>query len=161
MQDGNADGPVLATLGASPLRRMTGVAVVGCLGLFLVWLAMTVPDAGAGFRAFMIAGGGLALYCALRLWHATAARLELTPDMLGASDGRCLAHTDDIQAVSRGTFAFKPSNGFVLTLSDPGTFAWAPGLWWRIGRRVGVGGVTDPASGRALAERIALIVAER
>ena len=56
--------------------------------------------------------------------------------------------------MDRGAFAFKPSNGFMLKLSRKGPFAWEPGIWWRIGRRVGVGGVTPGTPAKVMAEMI-------
>jgi hypothetical protein len=38
---------------------------------------------------------------------------------------------------------------------------YAPGLWWRAGRRVAVGGVTSRAEGKAVAELINVMLAER
>jgi hypothetical protein len=40
-----------------------------------------------------------------------------------------LARIDEIASLDRGTFAFKPSNGFLLRLSRKGTRVWRPGLW--------------------------------
>ncbi|MBL4559156.1 MAG: hypothetical protein JKP98_25190 [Rhodobacteraceae bacterium] len=67
----------------------------------------------------------------------------------------------EIERVDRGALAFKPSGGFVLHLAAPGTAGWAPGLWWRVGRRLGVGGATNPMEGRAMADIIAVRIALR
>ncbi len=109
----------------------------------------------------MVAMGLGALWMARRMWRATAASLVLTPDALLSSDGRVLAEMDDIVAVARGAFAFKPSNGFTLTLRRPGPFVWEPGLWWRVGRRVGVGGVTPGTPARFMAELMQERIAKR
>ena len=39
--------------------------------------------------------------------------------------------------------------------------AWAPGMWWRVGRRVGVGGLTGGAESRAVADALAAMLVER
>jgi len=91
----------------------------------------------------------------------TAVHLELTEDELRDSRGRLLARIADIKGIERGTFAFKPSSGFLLRLNAPADRAWAPGLWWRFGRSVGVGGVTGSREGKYMAETIAALLSER
>ncbi len=156
--DGDAEpGLVLA---ASAGRRGIGVASIAALGGMLLWFAASQSPALL-WQVAMVAMGLGALWMARRMWRATAAYLVLTPDALLSSDGRVLAEMDDIVAVARGAFAFKPSNGFTLTLRRPGPFAWEPGLWWRIGRRVGVGGVTPGTPARFMAELMQERIAKR
>ena len=147
-------------LSASAGRRAIGVGSVALLGVIMLYLAI-VQSPGPGWRLFMVGFAGLALWMAQRMWHATAHRLELTPDGLRSSDGRVIAAMQDIVAVDRGVFAFKPSNGFMVRLSRKGPFAWEPGLWWRIGRRVGVGGVTHRTPAKMMAEMMEMRIAQR
>jgi len=112
----------------------------------------------AGAEAVLPLGGAL---LPLRLWRATDRRIVLTRGGLFDSDGRCIARLADIAEVDRGVFAFKPSGGFVLRLTHAPGRDWAPGLWWRLGHRLGVGGVTGNMQGRAMAEMIALVLADR
>jgi hypothetical protein len=93
--------------------------------------------------------------------RATARRLELTREALCDDQGRVLTTVANIRSVDRGVFALKPSSGFRLVLNAPGSSAWAPGLWWRIGRNLGVGGVTSGAEGKYMAEVVAAMIAER
>ena len=93
--------------------------------------------------------------------RATAHSLELTESVLRSTDGRILAEISDVKSIDRGLFAFKPSNGFLVTLRKPKARAWAPGLWWRVGRRVGVGGVTDAGQTKFLAEILTAMIAVR
>ena len=74
------------------------------------------------------------------------------------SSGTVLARIDEIRSVVRGTFALKPSNGFTLVLNSKKPRAWMPGLWWRLGRRVGVGGVTNAGQAKFMAERISMMI---
>ena len=62
--------------------------------------------------------------------------------------GPSLHNLKNIARVERGLFAFKPSNGFLILLNNPMSRAWHPGLWWRFGRRIGIGGVTPQAEGK-------------
>ena len=102
--------------------------------------------------------GAVALWLARQIWRATGRSLALTPAGIYDSDGRCLCVLDNVARVERGAFAFKPANGFVVHLKTPMARVWAPGLWWRVGRRLGVGGVTPAGPGRAMADMLALRV---
>ncbi|MCZ6663693.1 MAG: hypothetical protein O7B81_00130 [Gammaproteobacteria bacterium] len=46
----------------------------------------------------------------------------------------------------------KPTNGFVVRARNSMPAAWTPGIWWRLGRRIGVGGLTGGGEGEAMAE---------
>ncbi|SMY08588.1 hypothetical protein [Flavimaricola marinus] len=151
---------VLLRLAPSAGRRVMAVATIYLLGALLIWMALAQPPA-LGWAVFLIALGAFILWAAERMRRATSMRLELTEEGLRDSSGRVLADWDEIAKVERGTFAFKPSNGFVLILKEKGPGAWAPGLYWRIGRRVGVGGVTPMRETKFMGEQIALSLAQR
>jgi hypothetical protein len=152
---------ILATLHPSPARRVMGIGSLTVFGGLLMTIAVMRPPADLGGQAFLLGLGAGALYLSWRMLKATTGRLELTADVLRDSKGSVLAHVADIRSVERGTFAFKPSSGFMLRLEAPGTRAWAPGLWWRLGRSVGVGGVTGSSEGKYMAEVIAALLSER
>ncbi len=146
-------------------RRAMAVGMLAGLGALLLALAVAAPPRAVILLAFLLGCGAGALLLALRLHGATGRGLRYAGGVLseGGADGRMIARLEDIEGVDRGVFAFKPSNGFLLILrrGAPGGRAWAPGLWWRVGRRVGVGGVMRAAEARALAEVIALQIAAR
>jgi len=111
----------------------------------------------------LLAMGGLALWMADKMRRATAGAIELTATELRDSDGTVIARVEDIIGLDRGVFAFKPSNGFLLR-TKPGTGGdriWRPGLWWRIGRRIGVGGMTPGSQTKFMSEIISAMMAER
>jgi hypothetical protein len=135
--------------------------MLGLLGAILLWVALATPPSAPGWSLFLLAFGAVAIFGGWRLWQATAPGLVLTGDGLVDTTGRTIARLDEIVAVERGMLAFKPSNGFLLRLSRPAPRHWSPGLWWRLGRRVGVGGVTGAGETRAMADLIALALAER
>jgi hypothetical protein len=155
------DAPVLARLHASPVRRPVGLAFLVALGAILVWVSFARPPQELGWRLVLLATGALALWLAERMRRATRGRLELSREALCDESGRVVARVDQIRAVDRGAFAFKPSGGFLLKLSAAPGAAWQPGLWWRIGRRVGVGGVTSGNEAKYMAEVIAAMIEER
>ncbi len=152
---------LLATLHPSPARRVLGILSLTLFGGILVFVALARPPAHAGWLVFLLVIGITALVLAERMRRATRVRLELTREALRDSEGRLLARIDDIVSVQRGAFAFKPSSGFTLSLKDAGARVWEPGLWWRFGRRLGVGGVTGSREGRQMAETIAALLSER
>jgi hypothetical protein len=136
------------------------VGMPAALAVLLVWIAVTAPPA-PGWIAFLIGMAAAALWLAHRARVATRTGLVLTRAGLAEETGRMLAPIDAIERVDRGALAFKPSGGFVVHLDAPGPAGWAPGLWWRIGRRLGVGGTTHPMEGRAMADLLTALLARR
>lgn len=152
---------VICTLTPSPVRRVVAVVVLAAVGLLPIWVLLTAPPAHPGWMLFLLGVGAGMLWLTVRLWQATDKAIVLTRAGLFDSDGTCIAPLADIVAVDRGVFAFKPSGGFALRLSRAPGRGWAPGLWWRVGRQLGVGGVTPNAQGRAMADMIALALSDR
>lgn len=85
----------------------------------------------------------------------------LTTTGLYDHTGAAIAPLDNIDKVDRALFTFKPSNGFLVRLKTPGPRAWQPGMWWRVGTRVGVGGVTSGAATKIVADTLSMMVADR
>lgn len=151
--------PVLMTLHASPPRRFLGVTMLAVLGLLLIYLAFAIPTSVV--QVVLLGLGALGLFCAVKLYEATAKVLELTATELRVKGGPVLVELANMQKIERGAFSFKPSNGFLLSRKTAGARLWAPGLYWSFGRRLGVGGVTGAPQTKALAEAIANMIAER
>ena len=154
------DDEILAAVSASQGRRIIAYVVQLALGAMLVYVAFSNTGGYAGSIALLVMGI-LILWTAERLRRSTLTTIYLTAHELRDSTGTVLARIEDVRAISRGVFAFKPSNGFSLVLDRSLGAVWAPGMWWRIGRRVGVGGVTAATAGKFMAERIALLVEAR
>lgn len=148
---------VFAQVQASPSRRVFAYAVQAALGFLILYTTLVQPPA-LHWMIFMLVFGVAMLWQAERMRRATTRTIFLTEDALRDSTGQILARIDEIQSVERGTFAFKPSNGFTLVLDSKKPRAWAPGLWWRLGRRVGVGGVTNAGQSKFMAERISMML---
>ena len=151
---------IVAEAQASGGRRIFGLASLIGLGGLLTWLALS-QNMDVQWRALLLALalGGFLLGAAF--WRATELRLTLTETALLDSRGRIVASVAEVQKVDRSAFAMKPSNGFVLTLAHRGTRVWCPGIWWRLGRRVAVGGVLPGHETRAMADALAILVADR
>lgn len=146
---------VYATVHASSARRWFAYAVLVVLGALLIYTTAAYPPA-LPWMIFMLSFGFAMLWLAEMLRRATTMAITLTETDLRDSSGTVLAELSQVRKVSRGAFALKPSNGFTLVMTEKQPRAWAPGLWWRLGRRVGVGGVTAAGQSRFLAEQIAL-----
>jgi hypothetical protein len=155
-----ADEDVLAVLEAGAIRRWIGVMTLAAMSAVLLYAAAT---AGTGpLWQIMTAGlGGVSLWAADGFRRATSRRLELTESGLRDGSGEVIASMDDIVSLERGAFAFKPSNGFTIRTASPGSRVWRPGMWWRFGHRVGIGGVTPAAQAKAMAELLLQRIAAR
>lgn len=150
----------LAIISASPGRRYFGVGTLYVLGILILYLALTSPPSGLHWQIFLIALGLGALALGQMMWRATAFHLILTETELRESSGLVLARIDEIHKVDRGMFAMKPSNGFNIILKESGSRVWRPGLWWRFGRRIAVGGVTSGRQTRPVADILTLKLSE-
>ncbi len=159
MFDPDSDG-IFARVHASAARRVFACGVLYGLGILLIYIALSRPPAILGIL-FLLAFGVGTLIVADRLRRATRIEIILTDTQVSDSLGRKLAAMDDIVSVERGAFALKPSNGFTLVLREKAPRAWSPGMWWRLGRRVGVGGAVAAGPAKFMAEQIALRLATR
>lgn len=151
----------IAVIEPKPARRAVATGMIGLLGTILVYVAITTPPANPLWLAFLLAMGAGILFLSWRLWEATGITIELTREELREVGGRLIARVEDIDSVDRGFFAFKPANGFLLRLKSPGDKVYAPGLWWRFGRRVMVGGVPAGAQTKSTADLITILLVER
>ncbi|THH35698.1 hypothetical protein E4Z66_11450 [Aliishimia ponticola] len=152
---------IIATISASQPRRWLGVLSMVGLGLLLIYVALAKPPA-LGWLVFLLMLGAGSLWLGVRMWDATSRVIELTEDELRDNSGAVIARIADIEQIDRGFFAFKPSNGFLIrTCSAAGKSTWQPGLWWRSGRRIGIGGVTPGSQSKFVAEYLQTMIAMR
>lgn len=141
-------------------RRAVGVGMLVALGLLTASLAVLRPPESPGLRVFLLLIAAAALALGRRMWRSSASGLVLDDAGLreAGPGGRSVAPIDMVERVERGPFAFKPSNGFLLTIRTSGPRVWRPGVWWRVGRRVGVGGVLRAAEAKAAADVIQAMI---
>lgn len=151
---------VLVTVEASGLRRVMGVTMLAVVGVALLSVAVSNPPSLAWLVFLLVVGLG-ALWLAVRMWQGTQYKIELTEEVLRCTDGTVIAQVADIEAIDRGFFAFKPSNGFLIRTATPGARVWLPGLWWRAGRRIGIGGVTPGSQSKTMSEILSAMIAKR
>lgn len=159
MQDRSKD-EVLATIAASPGRRLLGLVSISILGLMVIYVALARPPE-LGWQVFLLVMGAGSLWLANAMRIATSFVIELTETELRVDTGDIIAKVDDIVSIDRGFFAFKPSNGFLVRTKTPGSRVWQPGLWWRLGRQIGIGGMTPGHQSKFMSEILAAILAQR
>lgn len=155
---------VLATIDPHPVRRVFTTTVVGLLGALLLYVAAATPPVDPGWMAFLVVLGAGLMVLAVRVWRATAVTLELTRTELreAGAGGRVLFAIDEVDSVDRSVFAFKPAGGFLVRLKAPTTRGrvYAPALWWRARARVAVGGATEGAQAKPVADLIRILIAQ-
>lgn len=130
------------------------------VGAIAVLFVMTLGAALDLMSRAMAPAFLLALFAATIGWFGqallfTKARAVILEDgRLFDDSGVEICHLDDVEELEKGLHLFKPSSGFVLKLKSKQETAWSPGLWWRIGHRVGVGGATPGRRAKAMADAI-------
>ena len=142
----------IARITASVSRRVIGVGAMLLLGGLLVYVGLSTPGMGLAYAGLLVVLGLAALWLAVRMWEVTGHALILTDEAFVDSDGTVIARLDEIEKVDRSMFAMKPSNGFLIVLKEPGARVWRPGLWWRMGKRVAIGGVTAGSATKPMAD---------
>jgi hypothetical protein len=151
---------ILAELNAGALRRAIAVGALAGLGLVLGKVALD-PQTTALWQGVCALGAGGAVMLAVRSWQSTAERIVLTAEGLFDGTGRALARIDEIDGIEAGAFSLKPSNGFAVRLKAKGPRTWAPGMYWRAGARLGIGGVPSGRAARFMAERLDALLKAR
>lgn len=155
------DETILFEIRPSTPRRIFGALVMFLLGTLLIYIAFASPPADLGWRAFLILIGIAALVNGVRGWQASEGAIVLTERGLFDHEGAVIAAIDQIEKVDRALFTFKPSNGFLVKMTEKQPFKWSPGMYWRIGKRVGIGGVTSGAETKIVADSLSMMVATR
>ncbi len=149
---------VLFRLDVAPARRVVALAFLIALAVILILTAL-MSDMSFGFRAAALGFGLGAAWAGRAMARGTRHAVELRDDGVYLSNGTVLARLDDIEQVDRGMFALKPSNGFALKLRHAPGFAFCPGLYWQVGRTLGIGGVTSRGAGKAFADGLTMHLA--
>lgn len=151
----------LVEVKCSVMRRLTGLAVLFLLGTLLLYIAFVQPPEELEWQVFLILFGLGIMYSGEKMRKATLESIILTSEGLFSSNGTKLVGIENVKSIDRGVFAFKPSNGFTVLMHERQARAWQPGLWWRYGRRLGVGGVVQASQTKSMAEVMAVIVHQR
>lgn len=149
---------IIATLKPATFRCWGALAIIVGLGVLLLWISATGAAGSPAATIIFLIFAALSFYAAFRIYEIKEISIILTKDGLFDTAGRTLCRLDQIKKLDRSFFAFKPSNGFVVSLKEPIGRAWVPGLWWRFGRSIGVGGVTSVSQAKSMADTITLLL---
>ncbi len=145
----------IVRLAASRPRRAIMLVMLAVLGALLVMLGFTTPSDQLAFKAlFLVLGLGF-LALLPNVYRGSNRYLVLREAGLFDENDNLLVPVENVRAVERGAFAFKPSNGFLLRLKTAQPRSWVPGLWWSQGKRFGVGGVISAGEAKSAAEVLA------
>lgn len=143
-----------ARLDPSPLKRWVALIAMGGVGATLLFAAARATGGFGVGSLMMLAAAIFFFWAAHKVYHATSGYILLTDEGLTLDDGTILAAMENIKGVDRGMAAFKPSNGFAVSLHKTQPGGWSPGLWWGMGRTMGFGGATNRDQGRFMAETL-------
>lgn len=157
MAEQTEQGPIVY-LKPVAAKRYTVLAMLYLLAGVLAWLAVFQTPQSTIWLVLLWALTLSVLLLANSAGKATAEGLQLRDSGIYTDAGELLVRIDDIRKIHRGVFAVKPSNGFLLRLKSRHKKGWAPGLWWRFGAIMGIGGVTSKIQAEVMAEAIAALV---
>lgn len=153
----DADG-IYARLDISQPRRWLAVLMHALLGGLVIASALAVQPAWHWLIVLCLIGAEL-IWEGEKLRRATTRHLLLTETDLRDSDGTVLIALSNITRIDRGAFSIKPAHGFSLISKNGMSRGRAPGLWWRYGRRLGIGGVVNSGQAKFMAEQLARLIA--
>lgn len=139
-------------LRVSRVRLAAVCAILVFIGTSIWWAGANSPSPSIGPRLLAIPGGAIWLWAAWGLWARAERGLVMDETGLSDTDGRHIASFAQIKGLERGVFAMKPSNGALIKLNETGAIYWMPGLWWRLGTRIGIGGLTPKAPTKAFVD---------
>lgn len=143
---------IISRLRPSLARRVLAAGSPAGLGVIVIWLAANHPAPSAGLLAGLLALALASFAFAAITWRATALGLELTEAELRDTNGRRLFELSEVSAIEKSVLSWKPAGGFAVVLNEPRSRVWVPGLWWRVGRRVMIGGATNSGEAKAMAD---------
>ena len=138
----------------SPFRRWFAAGTVALTGVIFLGMALQNPPNGALLQLMIWALAALLLASALKLWRDTEVGVRLVGTRLETCAGELIVAMEDVEAIERGHFAFRPSNGFSLSLKRKAALRWRMGLWWTAGKRAAFGGAASSVEAKRLAEAI-------
>jgi hypothetical protein len=119
---------IIAELKISQIRRWFGIGSMVLVGALALYVSATQPPMELAARILLPVLGIAFLFQAHWNYYATVQGMILTERGLIWEDGQDFCLLEDINKVERGTFSFKPSNGFALHLKEAKPFQWKPGL---------------------------------
>jgi len=143
---------VIARLAPTPARRIIAAGSLLGLGLVILWLAANQPAQSAGLLSGLVVLALASVALSVLIWRATGVGLILTATEMRDTADRRLFLLSEVEQIEKGVLAWKPAGGFAVVLNKPQKRVWVPGIWWRLGRRVMIGGATNSGEAKAMAD---------
>ena len=135
-------------------RRVLGVGLLFCIAVIFFYFAIYELRMSGIFAYVNLTIGSVQFWAAYKVYVATNESLVFNDGKITSTDGTLVADVENIAKIDRSMFAFKPTNGLLIILRKPMPASWRPGLWWRCGRFVGIGGCTPKHHGKQFAEEL-------
>jgi hypothetical protein len=152
---------VIVKIQPSIMRRMFAAIVLCLSGFVMINFAFSSATHSMLLKLILICLGLIFLWQAQVNFRTTDAAIVLKREGLFDAHGTLICSLSNIALVDRGWFSFRPSNGFLLRLHKPQSRKWVPGLYWCMGRRLGVGGSISPAQTKEMSDKILLLIQEK
>lgn len=141
-------------------RRLFGIIILCLSALVMLNFALKGSAHSTVLKFILFGLGVMFLWQAQSSWRFANAALILKREGLFDDQDRLICSMSNIAGVDRGWFSFKPSNGFLLRLKKPVGRKWYPGLFWLIGKRMGVGGAISPVQTKEMSDKLILLIEE-
>ncbi|MEM0977526.1 MAG: hypothetical protein AAGJ34_08330 [Pseudomonadota bacterium] len=131
-------------------RYWFGIACLSLPALFIVFALSQGVVTRLWAMGFLMAIASAFLWAAYRMYSVPRAGLLFDGRVLRTEDGLVVAALTDIDVVQTGIFAMRPSNGFSLIMKEADHLPTRPGIFWRQGKMIGIGGILAAAETRAI-----------
>ena len=69
-------------------------------------------------------------------------------------DGSIVCEIGDIERIDVSPYTFKSANGFIVILKTKSSFKSIPGLYWRLGKRLSIGGLVSKNESKFLSHTL-------
>ena len=69
-------------------------------------------------------------------------------------DGSIICEIGDIEIIDVSPYTFKSANGFIVILKTKNSFKLIPGLYWRLGKRLSIGGLVSKTESKFLSQAL-------
>ncbi len=144
----------------SASRRFFSIFILCLSAGVMIYFAITDPAQSIVLKLILLSLAGIFLWQVQANLRFPNAALLLKRD--GLYDDQCeiICSLSNIALVDRGWFSIKPSNGFLLRLHEKASIKWLPGVYWRIGKRMGVGGAINPTQTKEFSDKLLLLQQE-
>ncbi|MCY4445271.1 MAG: hypothetical protein OXC02_02250 [Rhodobacteraceae bacterium] len=129
----------------------TSLLVLGGLGLGYYGTVYYWGQPGSFILYFLAL---VTFFVCFKFYTTTGQSVLLFHNRVISSSGELLFEVQNIKSIDNGLFAFKPSNGALVHLHSSMPAIVRFGLWWRIGKRVGIGGCTSRAEVNVMVDLI-------